>query len=116
MVEDVHPHGGEPPGAGHEHSDVNVRGILWFAAGLVVCALAVFLGLGWMFSMLAERENRLKASQYPLAQQERGPARGFGLLRSAPTSGSSGVACRSRARARRAPAHACWEAPQPLPL
>ena len=75
MVErrEDHPHGDRPqrPDVRHEPSDVSVRGILWFAAGLVVLAVAVHVGLAWMYSVLARQERERKASQFPLAAEER---------------------------------------------
>lgn len=55
--------------AGHELSDVNVRGILWFAAGLVVFAVLVHLVLAWLFGVFAAEEGREKVSRYPIAQE-----------------------------------------------
>ncbi len=54
---------------GHEPSDVNVRGILWFAAGLIVFAVVVHLVLAAMFGALAAREDVRKASTFPLADE-----------------------------------------------
>jgi hypothetical protein len=53
--------------AGHELSDVNVRGILWFAAGLVVFAVVVHLVLAWMFRVFAAEEQREKRSRFEIA-------------------------------------------------
>jgi hypothetical protein len=56
----------------HEPSDVNVRVILWFGAGLVVAAVVIHVALWWMLGYYAGREAREKRSVYPLAAAERG--------------------------------------------
>src|SRR2546421_287821 len=57
---------------GHEPSDVSVRGVLWFGAGLIALAVVVHLVLAWMFAGLERREEARKASTFPLAA-EQGP-------------------------------------------
>ena len=59
------------PGPGHESSDVSVRGVLWFAAGLVAFGIAVHLVLAGLFAVLAGREDARKASTFPLAEEQR---------------------------------------------
>jgi hypothetical protein len=55
----------------HEPSDVSARGVLWFVASLVAFALVVHLVLAWLYWIFAAREERQKASAYPLAQEQR---------------------------------------------
>jgi hypothetical protein len=65
------PEGPRSPEVKHERSDVNVRSVLWFAAGLVAIALVVFLTVGWLVDALSEREQQEKASKFPLAEEQR---------------------------------------------
>ena len=60
-----------PKQVAHEYSDVSVRGVLWFAAGLVVFGVVVHVVLVVMFDALAKREDARKASSFPLAVEER---------------------------------------------
>ncbi|HEV3218023.1 MAG TPA: hypothetical protein VGZ27_20015 [Vicinamibacterales bacterium] len=67
-----------PAGAaviGHEMSDVHVRGVLVFAAGLFVTGIVIHLLVWLFFVLLAEQQTRGTVRQYPLAvgQQERVP-------------------------------------------
>jgi len=55
----------------HEPSDVSARGILWFAGALTLFLAFVSVVLAWLFQLLANREERLKASVYPLAEEQR---------------------------------------------
>jgi hypothetical protein len=72
----IHPDHGEPHAAGHEASDVNVRGVFAAALGLLVVALIVY-GVVWGFfgylSAAADRESATRL--YPLAagQEDRLP-------------------------------------------
>jgi hypothetical protein len=65
----------EAAAIGHELSDVHTRGVLVFAAGLLVIGVVIHL-LVWLFLMfLAEQQARGTVWQYPLAvgQRERVP-------------------------------------------
>ncbi len=55
----------ENPEVGHEEDDVNVKVVLWFAAGLVAFAVVLHLGLAWMFFAFRSAEDREKRSDYP---------------------------------------------------
>jgi hypothetical protein len=62
---------GHPP---HEHSDVNVRGILAFCVGLIVVALIVHGGIYLLFRFFTAQESAQATTEYPLAVgQERVP-------------------------------------------
>ncbi len=63
----AHPEPGHDPFVEHEGSDVNVRAILGFAAGLVALAVVIHLLLAWMFFAFLHREERAKRSTFPLA-------------------------------------------------
>jgi len=70
----VKPEGGpatpESVSAGHEVSDINVRAVLYFAAGLTALALVIHVSLAGMYFLFKDREDRQKASAYPLATQD----------------------------------------------
>jgi hypothetical protein len=53
-----HGPGGSNPEVAHEHSDVNVRGILVFTASLLVAAIVIHVLIWLLFDLLAEREAR----------------------------------------------------------
>ncbi len=55
----------ENPEVAHELGDVNVKAILWFAAGLVAFAVVLHLGLAWMYFSFRAAEDREKGSEYP---------------------------------------------------
>jgi len=55
----------ENPEVSHEQGDVNVKVVLWFAAGLVVFAVVLHLGLAWMYFAFRAAEDREKQTQYP---------------------------------------------------
>ena len=59
------------PEVGHEHGDVNVKAILYFAGGLVLLALVIHFGVGWMYSAFERSEARAKRSQFPLAEEKK---------------------------------------------
>lgn len=56
--------------AHHEESDVNIRGILGFGAGLFVVAVAVHLLIYGLFGYFNSREGVKQAPEYPLAAQQ----------------------------------------------
>jgi hypothetical protein len=58
------------PAVHHEESDVNVRAILAFGAGLIVAAVAIHLGVWLMFQYFAGREAARVPLAYPLAAAE----------------------------------------------
>lgn len=55
------------PGAGYEHTDASVGTIVRFGLWLVVAALLVHVGLGFMYGLLIEQSKDLEAPRYPLA-------------------------------------------------
>jgi hypothetical protein len=74
MAELHRPHGGDMarggtdnPATHHEESDVNIRGILMFAATLIVAAIVIHLLVYVLFRYLNDREGRPVALEYPLA-------------------------------------------------
>lgn len=60
------------PEVRHEHSDVNLRGILATAAALVAVAVVIHLVCWGLFDLFGGREAKAKRSQFPLAAEERG--------------------------------------------
>jgi hypothetical protein len=75
MAEHVH----HPPAhadVDHEKSDVNIRAILGFGAGLIALAIVVYVVVWLLFGYLGRREDRASATRtYPLAvgQEDRLP-------------------------------------------
>ena len=55
------------PEVRHEESDVNVRAIFAFCAGLVAVGVAVHFGVWLMFQYLSGRETAREPIAYPLA-------------------------------------------------
>jgi hypothetical protein len=43
------------PDVAHEHSDVNVRAILWFCAGLIVVAVVIHVAIWGLFELFETR-------------------------------------------------------------
>jgi len=68
---DAHlPHPAHPrddSGVHHETTDVDIGGVLLFAAGLFVVAVIVHLLVWVLFGYLSGRETRLGAREHPLA-------------------------------------------------
>jgi len=58
--------------AGHELTDVSIRGIAILGIGLMICAVVIYIGLWWMFRSLLDRELARDPELPPLAT-ERGP-------------------------------------------
>jgi hypothetical protein len=56
-----------PPGAGYEHTDANVWVIVRFGVWLVVAAVIVHFGLGFMYRLLIAQTNSQETTQYPMA-------------------------------------------------
>ncbi len=57
----------ENPAVTHEESDVNIRGILGFAVGLIVVAVVIHLLIYVLFGYFDSREGRKVTVEYPLA-------------------------------------------------
>ena len=55
------------PGVHHEHSDVDIRAILGFGAGLIVTAAVVHLLIFVLFRYFDSREGVKVPAEYPLA-------------------------------------------------
>ena len=62
-----HPENLANPDVHHEESDVNIRAILGFAAGLLVVAAVVHLLIYVLFGYFNHREGATVAAEYPLA-------------------------------------------------
>lgn len=56
-----------PPGAGYEHTDANIWIIGKFGIWLVVSAVIIHVGIGFMFGLLVEQRESADVPQYPLA-------------------------------------------------
>jgi len=52
----------------HEHSDVNVRGILWFTAGLIGIAAVIHVAIALLFVAFERRTAAVDPQPAPLAQ------------------------------------------------
>ncbi|HWS54282.1 MAG TPA: hypothetical protein VN228_09155 [Pyrinomonadaceae bacterium] len=57
------------PDVAHEHSDVSVRPLLWFVAGLTLFTGAMALAMYLMFQFFQEREAAAELRPSPLARQ-----------------------------------------------
>jgi hypothetical protein len=64
-----------PPGAGHEHTDASVWLIAKFGLWLLVTAIVIHVGMGFMFAMFVEQREESE-QLFPLAsgQERRLPA------------------------------------------
>jgi hypothetical protein len=60
----------DEPAARHEESDVNVRGVLGFAAGLLVTAVLIQFMVWLLFVYFNGREAARVVPEYPLAAGE----------------------------------------------
>jgi hypothetical protein len=60
----------DEPAARHEESDVNVRGVLGFAAGLLVTAVLIQFMVWLLFVYFSGREAARVVPEYPLAAGE----------------------------------------------
>ena len=68
MAEMHHPHAGaDNPAVHHEESDVNIRAILTFAAGLIVVSVVISLVVLVLFRYFEAREAHSPQAEYPLA-------------------------------------------------
>ena len=64
----AHPHGSlENPDTAHEHSDINVRAIIWFVVVLAVIVLAVDVAMYGLFKLLDHMEVKNAPVVSPLA-------------------------------------------------
>jgi hypothetical protein len=91
--DDMQPQGGPAPhhGPGHEISDVSVRGIFQFAAGLAVFAVALHFTLGMVIKGFSDRANRLEmrrparfadqVGQFPAPNLQESPSADMRTLR-----------------------------------
>ena len=59
-------HHGDKPGVHHETTDVDIRGIFLFGAGLFVVAVIVHLLVWVLFGYFSSREEVRAAREYPL--------------------------------------------------
>jgi len=57
------------PDVAHEHSDVSVRPLLWFVAGLTLFTGAMALAMYLMFQFFQQREQAAELRPSPLARQ-----------------------------------------------
>lgn len=58
MAEHNHAPVRDDPEVSHERSDVNIRGIVIFAAGLLVTAIVIHLGLYWLLELYRAESPR----------------------------------------------------------
>ena len=77
MAELHHPHaGGMPAGptdnveVHHEESDVDIRAIFGFGAGLIAVAIVVHVAILLLFNFFDSRAKQQAAAAYPLATQQ----------------------------------------------
>ena len=54
----------------HETSDVNIRGILAFGAGLLISAVIIHFLVWLLFAYFVSRESQLAVRQFPLAAEQ----------------------------------------------
>ena len=55
------------PDVAHEHSDVNVRAILWFCVGLIVVAAVIHVAMWGLFELFETRTAAADPAPAPLA-------------------------------------------------
>ena len=58
-----------PPGAGYEHTDANVWIIAKFGLWLVISAVIIHVGLGFLFAFFVKQREEV-TPQFPLASEE----------------------------------------------
>ena len=58
-----------PPGSGHEHTDANVWIIVKFGLWLVISAIVIHVGLGFLFALFVKQSEETVV-EFPLAGQE----------------------------------------------
>jgi hypothetical protein len=59
--------------AGHESKDVNFNAIFGLAGLVIVLAVAIHLGIWFVFQEMRERQNRGQSATFPLAAKQKGP-------------------------------------------
>jgi hypothetical protein len=59
------------PNSGHEQTDVNIRPVLWFGAGLTALIVVVYLVGAGLFGALTARTEKAQPKLSPLAAKER---------------------------------------------
>jgi hypothetical protein len=57
----------QTPDVAHEHSDVNVRAILWFCAGLIAVAAVIHVAMWGLFEVFESRTAAADPAPAPLA-------------------------------------------------
>ncbi|HEX8091961.1 MAG TPA: hypothetical protein VF762_24135 [Blastocatellia bacterium] len=57
------------PDVRHEVSDVRIKPIIYFAAGLVVAAIVIHFAMAGLFKVFEARENKIEGKQSPLAAE-----------------------------------------------
>jgi hypothetical protein len=67
MAEHQHAHADD---VHHEESDVNIRAVLGFGAGLIVVTAVVYVFIFGLFKYFDARENVKGVAEYPLAAAE----------------------------------------------
>jgi len=71
MADHAHQHPlGDNPQVHHEESDVNIRAIFGFGAGLVVVAAVIHVAIWLLFMYFTNREAVSTPRQYPLAAEQ----------------------------------------------
>jgi hypothetical protein len=73
MAEVHQPQHGDPQGSGrieHETTDVDIRPVLGFLAGLAIAAAFISVLVWLLFGYFGDRESRAVTPDYPLAAQQ----------------------------------------------
>lgn len=99
------------PDVAHEESDVNIKGILLFTAGLFVMTAVIFILVGLMMKFFAAREAKAEPPPSPMAltAEERLPPASMPRLQLAP---GYGVTLENGARKRLDVQPGEWHPPQ----